>query len=547
MPTNRLLTLCCLFFGTSFAGAAEPLTPFTGLGTHTRTISTTSPEAQEYFDQGLAFLYGFNHDEAQRLFALAAQADPKSPMPHYMIALSHGPNINFPMVDERHGAAAWEALQAAQERAKNGTPIEQELIAALAVRYAKAQPEDRRPLDEAFAAAMRKVWQRYPNDTDVGAIFAESLMDLWPWNLWTKDGQPQADTDEVLATLEAVMRRDPNHPLAIHLYIHALEASPFPERAKEAADRMRNLVPGLGHQVHMPSHIDVRLGAWQQAIDANEKSIVADAKYRELSPEQDFFRIYMAHNHHMLAFAAIMQGQSERSTVAIDQMLAEIPGSWLEKNAPFVDGMFCMPYEVHLRFGRWEKMLAEPEPQAILPISRCFWRYARGVAYAAKGNPASARKEQALFRNSRDQLPEEAMFVQNTAADVLKIADAMLEGEILYREGKVDAAIASLRAGVKAEDALRYIEPPDWMQPVRHVLGATLMDAKRYAEAEAVYRDDLKIHPHNGWSLHGLAASLLKQGKRTEAQMVDAQFREAWKRADVELPSSCFCLPLAKE
>ncbi|MGV3485979.1 MAG: tetratricopeptide repeat protein [Planctomycetaceae bacterium] len=516
---------------------------FEGLGQHRRSISTRSPEAQTLFNQGLAFLYSFNHDESIRSFRAAAAHDPQCAAIHWAIALANGPHINFPFVDPEHAAAAGEAMTLAKRFAETASPVERDLIDALAARYANPQPEDRRPLDVAYAEAMRKVWKRYPHDPDVGAMFAESLMDLWPWDLWTADGQMKDDTSEILQTLEKVFGLQADHPLALHLYVHALEGSPYPERAALAADRLRDLQPGLGHMVHMPSHIDVRLGQWQRAIDANEKAIKADAVYRGLSPEQNFFRNYMAHNHHMLAFAAMMLGQEQRSTDAINQMLKEIPEDWLEKNAIFADGMFAMPFEVHIRFGRWNEILAEPEPPAILPIARAFRHFARGVAYAALNKLPQSRSEQQLFLEAKQSLPKEAMFVMNPAEHVLAVAASVLEGEILYREGQVDQAIAALEQAVRSEEQLRYIEPPDWIQPVRHVLGATLMDAKRYAEAEQVYRADLQRHPNNGWSLHGLATSLKEQGKADAAAAVFSQFSEAWKHADTELSSSCFCLP----
>lgn len=535
----------CLLMAVDPVAAAEPdrTRRFDGLGTHGRVISTSSTESQTHFNEGLAFLYAFNHDEAIRSFRRAAMFDPRAAMPYWAIAVANGPNINFPLVPEPKAKAAWEALEQAQKLSASATPVERKLIAALSKRYANPQPEDRRPLDEAYAEAMRKVWEQYPEDADIGALFAEALMDLQPWNQWTLEGAANAGTQEVLQTLEQVLKLDPRHPLALHLYVHAVEASPFPEKAVAAADRLRDLQPGLGHMVHMPSHIDVRLGKWQQAIEANEKAIAADANYRKAQPEQDFYRNYMAHNYHMLAFAAMMQGQRARSTQAIRTMLAEMPADWKQQNAMFVDGMHAMPYELALRFGQWDHLLAEPEPAEHFPVARAVRLYARGVAFAAKQQVAEARAEQGKFRAAKNALPTEAMFVLNTAADVLAIADRMLEGEILYREGKVDDAVAALRDAVQREDALRYIEPPDWIQPVRHALGATLMDARRFGEAEAVYRDDLKKHPENGWSLFGLAESLRAQGKTAEADEVELRFQAAWQRADVELTSSCYCLP----
>lgn len=528
------------------AVAQEQPRLFVGLGDHQRSISTKSAEAQAFFNQGLAFLYGFNHDEAIRSFEHAAKLDPQCAAIFWALALAHGPHINLPVVDEQHAAEAWAALTKARQLANTATPVEQDLIAALSKRYAQPQPEDRQPLDQAYAAAMRELWKKYPQDADIGALFAESLMDLWPWDLWTSEGKPQPDTPEILQTLETVMEQSPRHPLALHLYIHAVEASPHPEKARTAADRLRTLQPGLGHMVHMPSHIDVRLGAWQAAIEANQRAVTADAKYRELSPDQNFYRGYMAHNHHMLAFAALMQGQQRLATDSIRRMLAEMPDDWVRENAMYVDGLFAMPYEVHLRFGRWDDMLQEPEPIAELPVARAFRLYARGVAYAAQNQLAAARQEQQQFQEAKAAIPDDTLFLMNTAADILGIADRVLEGEIRYRAGDVEPAFTALREAVQREDRLRYIEPPDWILPARHVLGATLMDAGHYAEAEQVYRADLQRHPHNGWSLHDLARSLHQQEKFDAARAVREQFEAAWKHADTPLTSSCFCLPAPK-
>lgn len=532
------LILCCV------VPAAEPPAPrLIGLGSHGRRITTTSPAAQDYFNQGLALLYAYNHDEAIRSFRQAAQLDPEAAMPHWGIAYALGPHINFPMMDEAHAASAWEELARARDLAVHSTPVERDLIAALAERYALPQPEDRKALDAAYASAMRALSETYPHDADIAALFAEALMNLRPWDLWTPEGELDPVGEEAVAALDRARRQDPDHALALHLYIHAVEGSAHPERAATAADRLRDLQPGLGHLVHMPSHIDLRLGAWEAAVKANEKAILADRAYRAIVPEQGFFRTYMAHNHHMLAFAAMMQGRSERATRAIREMLEEIPADWAKENAALVDAMFAMPYELHLRFGRWDEMLAEPEPPEYFRVARAVRLYARGVAFAAQKKVPEARAEQAKFLAARDALPEDAMFVLNTAADVLGVAEQMLAGEILYREGKTDEAVAALRLAVEREDALRYIEPPDWIQPVRHALGATLMDARRYAEAEAVYRDDLKRFPNNGWSLYGLSAALRAQGQTREAEQFQQQFQQAWKQADFQLTSSCCCLP----
>ena len=528
------------------AGDQETSSPpplFEGLGPHGRKVTTVSPEAQRYFNQGLCFLYAFNHDEAIRSFRQAATLDPKCALAWWGMSFAHGPHINNPVVSAGSAKAAWDALQKAQGAASAGTPVEQALITALAARYADPQPEDRTPLDKAFAEAMRKVWENYPNDADAGALLAEALMDMRPWNLWTAAGEAQPGTEEVVTTLETVLKLAPNHPLALHLYIHAVEASPHPEKADAPADRLRNLQPGLGHLVHMPSHIDVRRGRWAQAAEANDKAIIADRNYRKLSPEQGFYRVYMAHNHHMLAYAAIMRGESRRAIDAINDMARGIPPEFVKANAALVDGFTAMPLEVLVRFGRWDEVLSAPEPPDFLPIARSLWRCARGVALAAKKEPEKARLEQAEFLKARERVSETARFGNNSAADLLKVAEHLLAGEILYREGNVDEGLAELRAAVKCEDALKYAEPPDWIHPVRHALGATLLAEGKVAEAEAVYREDLDRLPENGWSLFGLSQSLHRQDKHEAAREVDARFRKVWSDADVKLTSSCFCQP----
>jgi tetratricopeptide (TPR) repeat protein len=377
----------------------------------------------------------------------------------------------------------------------------------------------------------------------IGALFAESLMDLRPWDLWLPTGEPQPGTEEVVATLEAVLTQDPNHPLGLHLYIHAVEASPHPEKAAAPADRLRELQPGLAHLVHMPSHIDVRLGAWGKAILANTKAIEADRSYREQSPQQDFYRIYMAHNEHMRAYAAMMSGRSKLAITSINDMAKGIPKEWIKENALIADGFAAMPLEVLVRFGRWDEVLAAPEPPEYLPISRSLRHAARGIAYAARGDAVQARREQAAFLAARKLVKAEATVGNNKGANVLNVAEHLLAGEILIREGSTDQGIAELREAVKREDALRYSEPPDWIHPIRHALGANLMAVGRPADAEKVYRDSLARLPNDGWALYGLAQSLKQQGKAAEAAPIEAHFADAWRDADVSITSSCYCRP----
>jgi tetratricopeptide (TPR) repeat protein len=526
------------------ASAGEPAVPlFEGLGTTGRKVTTSSADAQRYFDQGLCFLFAFNHDEAIRSFHKATELDPNCPLAWWGIALAHGPHINFPLLPPERNKLALAALTTAQKHADKGTASEQALIAALATRYAESPPEDRKPLDEAYAAAMRKVWQKYPDDADIGSLFAESLMDLRPWDLWLPAGKPQPGTEEVVSTLERVLAQAPRHPLAIHLYIHAVEASSQPERAIAPADRLRDLQPGLGHLVHMPSHIDVRIGSWKKAIQANAKAIEADARYRAQSPQQGFYRVYMAHNHHMLAYAAIMRGQSDLAIKSINNMVREMPAEWVKENAAVADGFAAMPLEVLVRFGRWKEVLDAPEPPEYLPFSRAMRHCARGVAFAALADVDKAGLEQSQFLLARAAVPAEARVGNNAASDVLAVAEMLLVGEILVRAGKFDEGLRALRVAALREDRLRYSEPPDWIHPVRHALGATLLSAGRAEEAEQVYRADLQRLPSNGWSLYGLSQSLRLQKKEEEAKQLEVKFSEVWSEADVRIKSSCFCQP----
>jgi tetratricopeptide (TPR) repeat protein len=467
-------------------------------------------------------------------------------MAHWGIALASGPHINFPMVPPPAAAVAWKELELARQHAAKASQLEQDLIRALGSRYANPQPEDRAPLDRAYADAMREVWHKHPNNDDVGVLFAEAMMDLRPWDQWTHEGQEQPGTAEIIATLDAVIKINPRHPLANHLYIHAVEASPQPGRADAAADRLRDLQPGLAHNVHMPSHIDVRRGRWQQAIDANLKAVAAASRYHAVAgAPQGLINLYNAHNHHMLAYAASMTGQSKLATQHIRTMVSELPESFLKEFAPKVEGFAAMPLEVMVRFGEWDAILAEPDNYAdYMPFCRAMHSCSRAIAWAAKGEVAAARKDQAVFVERAKLVTKEMTFGNNPAQSILNLAAHMQEGEILIREGKLEAGLAELRAAVAAEDALKYDEPPGWLVPVRHALGASLMNAGFFSEAEQVYRDDLKRLPENGWSLFGLTQSLRAQGK-PEAAAIEKRFDTVWARADIQIPSSCMCQKIA--
>ena len=506
--------------------AAEPSVPLYEVGSLSRAITTASPEAQKYFDQGLAFMFGFNHDEAIRSFQRAAELDPGCAMAYWGIAVANGPHINNPVLPPDRAKAAWEALARAQAAAAGASPVEKALIVALSARYASPPPEDRKALDLAYANAMRSVWAAFPKDADVGALFAEAMMDLRPWDLWLADGKPQPGTEELIGALDAVRALDPAHPLALHLYIHAVEAQD-PARADAVADALRDRLPGLGHLVHMPSHIDVRRGRWQEAIVANSKAIDADKRYTQRSGEQGFYRLYMAHNHHMLTYGAMMSGQSGIALQRIREMVADIPLEFFRAN-PWADGFMAMPLEVLMRFGRWPEILAEPAFPDFVPISRSLQHYARGVAFAATGHMPEAEQELAAFLEARKKVAKEATFGNNNGNDVLDVAEHVLKGELAFRAGRRDEGIALLREGVAREDKLRYDEPPDWIQPVRHPLGAALLAAGDLDGAEMAFRESLARTPNNGWSLYGLSEVYKKRGDRRGAQAAEELLSRAW-------------------
>jgi tetratricopeptide (TPR) repeat protein len=523
----------------------KPAVPlFDGLGKHSRKIATNAAIAQRYFDQGLMFMFAYNHDEAVRAFRQAADLDPGCAMAYWGIALASGMNYNDPSFTPEKAKTTAEALAQAREKATGETAANKALIDALAHRYPNPAPPERADAEKAYAKAMKAAWDQFSTDADIGALYAESLMNLRPWNLWTRDGKPQPETPEILRTLEAVLKLAPAHPLANHLYIHAVEASPEPAKADAAADALRDKYPALGHLLHMPSHIDIRRGRWQQAVEANRRAIQADRDYQKAVPEQGFYRMYMAHNHHMLTFAAMMHGESALALKTIREMIAAVPKEWVavKENAAIVDGFAAMPLEVLKRFGRWDDLLKEPEPPEIFPIARALWHYNRGIAWAAKGQVNQAREAQTNFRAAAAKIAPEATFSNNKATDLLAIADHTLEGEILFREGNKQAAITALEKAVNREDQLRYSEPPDWFVPSRHALGAILLHDKQAAAAEKVYQEDLRRWPDNGWSLHGLAQTLDVLGKKDEAAKVKERFQAVWQRADVKIQSSCFCV-----
>jgi tetratricopeptide (TPR) repeat protein len=522
------------------APGSEAAVLLTGLGTHHRPITTGSAVAQAYFDQGLRLLYAFNHLEAQRAFREAARLDPSCAMCYWGIALTEGGNYNDPTNAEREKRALT-ALQAAQALAGRASPVEQALIAALAERHSADPRADRAALDRAYAEAMGEVARRFRQDTDAATLHADALMNLRPWNLWLPDGSPQPETEEIVRTLERVLSMDPDHPGALHLYIHAVEAGPYPGRAAAAADRLRGLLPGAGHLVHMPSHIYFRVGRYADAEQVNVDAVAADRAYLARRKPSDIYQmLYYPHNIDFVWQAAGMQGRAAATIRAAREFAATAPVEMVRK-ASDMETALAAPVLALARFGRWDEVLREPEPPADLPYVRGAWHYARGLAHAAAGRRAEAQRELAALESIERGVPSErslAFFFKTR--ELLQLARLVLTGEIAGRAGQTDAAVRALLEAVAIQDGHWFTEPPPWYFPVRQALGAVLLDAGRAAEAEAVYRDDLRRNPDNGWSLHGLARSLRAQQKTAEAALVEERFRRAWARADVSLSASRF-------
>ncbi len=520
---------------------------YPGFDGYSRRVTCRSPDAQRWFNQGIQLLYGFNHDEAIRSFEKAAELDPSCAMAWWGSAYSRGLHINNPKMSEEQSCLANQAAQKALTALDNESPIERALVRAISQRYCWPAPEDRSPLDQSYAQAMEDVWHQFPEDPDVSTLFAESLMNLQPWDLWTPSGAPKGRTLEILAVLERTLERAPTHPGANHLYIHAIEASPWPEKGVPVAERLGTLVPGSGHLVHMPSHIFIRVGRYAEATDANQRAINADETYFALAPKPGFYSLYFMHNIHFLAYAAMMDGQYETALRAARRIEENIPPEFLKEYVTLADGFMPTALHVLIRFGKWPQILTEPEPPAWRLLSRAERHFARCVAFANVGQTEAAQQELTLMDEVAQGFSDEWKMGNNLASDVIKIARAMAEGELAYHEGEHGIAFAKLRQAVALEENLSYDEPPGWMQPVRHALGALLLADDRNAEAEEVYRTDLKRHPNNAWSLLGLQQSLHKQAKTAEAEALASQVDEAWARADVKPVASCYCHPNAQQ
>jgi len=510
-----------------------------GLGAHHHAVTTTSPLAQRYFDQGLRLVYAFNHDEATRAFREAARLDPGCAMAWWGVALAAGPNYNLP-IDDARDRVARDAMAKASALAPKASEPERAYIDALARRYARPSGADRKQLDRDYADAMRQVMRKHPDDLDAATLFAESLMVLRPWDLWTLEGAPQPGTTEIVETLEVVLARDPDHPGANHYYIHAVEASPDPGRALASADRLGGLAPAAGHLVHMPAHVYMRVGRYADAAEANRRAITADERYiGGQKPQGVYPQMYYPHNIHFLWSAASMEGRSAEAIAAANKLTVQLTPDVL-RQMPMLELFAPTPLLALARFGKWDDVLAAPPPAEEFVVAAGMSHYARGLALAATGKLDEAARERARVVTLADATPADRVIGDNQPARRhLELAAAELGGEIAARRGRTDEAVKHLEEAVRLEDRLPYTEPPAWWRPTRQVLGATLLEAGRPVEAEAVYREDLRRNPENGWSLLGLARSL-RERDPAAASAVDARFRTAWARADVQPQSSRF-------
>ncbi|MEU0224425.1 hypothetical protein ABZ177_08745 [Streptomyces sp. NPDC006284] len=538
------------------------------LGTHGRPVTTSSPEAQRWFDRGLVWTYAFHHEEAVACFEAAAEADPDCAMAHWGIAYALGPNYNKPWeafdaeeltrtVDRTHAA-----VELAHRKAARATPVERALIGALRARYPQARAvDDCSVWNPPYAESMRAVHALAPHDLDVAALYADALMNLTPWQLWDlRTGRPAegARTLEAKDVLDRALAAEggPEHPGIVHLYIHLMEMSPTPEAALAVADRLRGLVPDAGHLLHMPSHLEVLCGDYRRVVSDNTAAVAADEKYRARAGAMNFYTLYRAHNHHFKIYGAMFLGQYAVALDTTERLEAAVPEELLRVESPpmadWLEGFLAMRVHVLIRFGRWTDILRLPLPAdpRLYCVTTAMLHYARGVALSATGEIDRAEAERRLFREAVARVPESRTLFNNTCADILAIASAMLDGELEYRKGDHAAAFAALERSIALDDSLPYDEPWGWMQPTRHAYGALLLDQGRVDEAEAVYRADLGLddtlpralqHPGNVWALHGYHECLVRLGRAGEARIVAQQLKLATALADVPVEASCFC------
>ena len=538
------------------------------LGPYTRPVTTSSKEAQLWFDHGLLWYYGYNHDEAVRCFQKAAKSDPSCAMAQWGIAYAAGPNYNkqwaaFDPVDLKKSLKlACTATMQALDLVNQASPVEKALIGPLVKRYQLDKPDKVTPIwNDDYAAAMREVYEAHKDDLDVTALFAEAIMNRTPWKLWNiKTGKPAkgADTAEAISVLERALAANNGmqHPGLLHMYIHLMEMSPHPERALRAGDALRALVPDAGHLIHMPTHIDVLCGHYKEVVDGNSHATVADRKFFARAGAKNFYSLYRCHNYHFKIYGAMFLGQYAPAIEAAEEMVATLPEELLRIESPpmadWLEGFVPMKLHVLIRFGKWPEIIAAPLPadRELFCVTTAMLHYAKAVAHAASFNVPAAEKEQRLFEEARARVPASRYLFNNTCLDILSIAAEMMRGEIEYRKMNFAAAFAHLRKSVELDDNLPYDEPWGWMQPTRHALGALLLEQNQVEEAEAVYRADLGLdhtlaracqHPDNVWSLHGFHECLARLGKHNEAIIIKQRLDVATARADVPVKSSCFC------
>ena len=543
------------------------------LGRYGRKVTTSSPDAQVWFDRGLNWLFGFNHGEAIKCFQKALKHDPECAMAYWGVSYASGPNYNLPWhLYDPHGrqmalTAAYDATQDALAHAGKASPVEQAMIRALPARYPQREAiEDMAPWDKAYTKEMRKVFEAHPDDLEVRAVFAESIMNETPWQMWDLgSGKPAAEagTEECRRVLEHALNNVPaawDHPGLLHLYVHLMEMSPFPQLALRAGDRLREIAPDSGHLIHMPTHIDVLCGHYHDVLVHNQKALVADRKFLAYSDDPGVYLIYVIHNFHFTIYGAMFLGQYTHAIAAAEELIATVPEAVLRIESPpmadFLEGYLTMKQHVLVRFGKWHVIIDQkpPEDQELYCSNVAMMHYAKAVAHSALGNVGAAESEKALFIAAKPRVRESRRVHNNTVVDLLGVAEEMLNGELEYRKGNFDAAFAHLRRSVALDDALPYDEPWGWMQPTRHALGALLLEQGRIEEAEDVYRSDLGLdgklsracqHPDNLWSLHGLHECLTRRGEKIEAPLIRQRLDLAVARAEVPIKASCFCRRMA--
>jgi tetratricopeptide (TPR) repeat protein len=515
---------------------SRPATVMSGVGNVHHPVSASNPAAQKFFDQGLCLIYDFNHDEAARSFQRATELDPKLAIAYWGIAEAVGPNYNDPASEDRF-KQAHEAIQKAVDLSANASPSEQAYIQAMAKRFPADPKADLRKAAEDYHDAMREVSKKYPDDLDAATLFAESGMNLHPWGLWHVDGTPEAGTEEIVVTLESVIRRDPNHLGAIHYYIHATEASSNPERALAYANKLAALAPNAGHIVHMPSHVYIRTGDYEAAVKTNEEAAAVDRAYIQATGVQGIYpMMYYSHNLHFIAMCASMNGNYAEARKNADLLVANVAPH--VKDMPPLEGFMTIPMAVDLRFHKWNEILAMPQPDPSMKITTGFWHFSRGMALAGTGKLSEAEAEYKIVSEAEQNTPPDVVFsapINNKAKDIMKISEDVLGAKIAMARKDYPQAISLLTAAVAIQDTLKYGEPPDWFFPVRESLGGALLINGDAAGAEKVFRADLDRNLRNPRSLFGLQQALKAQNRNYDAGFVEAEFHDSWTGGEVKI------------